>query len=59
MVIVLLATIFLATIFIYNPLVGGVVAWIWLGISLICYGVYRIALACSLLTINKRSNGLL
>ena len=59
MVLVLLIVIFLSIIFLTNPILGGVIAWVWLGISLICYGIYRIGLAFSLRNLNKRSDGLL
>ena len=53
MVILLLATIFLATIFITNPILGEITAWLWLSISLMIYGIYRIGLAFSLRSLNR------
>lgn len=58
MVLLLIATIALACIFLFNPIMGGVAVWLYLGISLITFGVYRICLAFSLKSINSglRSN---
>lgn len=45
MILLLVATIFLAIIFLTNPVEGGILVWMWIGISLICYGTYRVSLA--------------
>lgn len=43
--ILLFCTIGFAIIFISNPLLSGIMEWIWLGISLITFGIYRISFA--------------
>ncbi|MDE6577239.1 MAG: DUF308 domain-containing protein [Muribaculaceae bacterium] len=45
MIILLVATMACAVIFLCNPIVSGVTAWLWLGLSLITFGVYRLILA--------------
>lgn len=45
MIIVLIATLAFAVIFLFNPIAGGVAVWLWLGLSLVTYGIYRIILA--------------
>lgn len=57
-IIMLLATIFCAVIFLTNPIAGGVIVWLWLGISLICFGISRISLAFMLKSINKATYGM-
>lgn len=54
MVILLVATIIFGFYFIVNPLFGGVAGWLWIGISLIFFGVWRIALAFKIRSLNKR-----
>lgn len=44
MIILLIATIAFAVIFLANPILSGVTAWLWLGLSLITFGVYRLFL---------------
>ncbi|MDE5663361.1 MAG: DUF308 domain-containing protein [Muribaculaceae bacterium] len=41
-VLLLLATIVLAFMFITNPITGGVAVWLWIGLSLIFFGAYRL-----------------
>lgn len=38
----------LAIIFLTNPVAGGIVVWIWLGLALIGYGIYRCIIAITL-----------
>lgn len=45
MVLLLLATIVFAIYFLLNPIFGGLVGWMWIGFSLIFFGIWRIALA--------------
>lgn len=45
MILILAATVLLVFYFLVNPLFGGVVGWMWIGISLLLFGVWRIALA--------------
>lgn len=44
-IVLLIATIFFAIVFLSNPIAGGVAVWIWLGISLITFGAYRLSFA--------------
>ncbi len=41
-VLLLLATIVLAFMFITNPITGGIAVWLWIGLSLIFFGCYRL-----------------
>lgn len=52
--ILLVATVFCACYFIFNPLLGGVMGWFWIGFSLIFFGVWRISLAFKLRSFNRR-----
>ena len=45
MVLLLLATIFFAILFLTNPVFGGVAVWLFLGISILAFGLYRIIIA--------------
>lgn len=49
----LLATIVCSFIFLAGPIAGGIAVWLYIGISFICYGVYRIFLSAKLRKINK------
>lgn len=53
-VLLLLATLFFAFIFLMAPVAGGVAVWLYIGISFITFGCYRIALAVKINRINKR-----
>ena len=53
-VLLLLATLFFSFWLIINPVGLGIVAWMWVGIALSCYGVYRIALAFKVKSLHKR-----
>ncbi|MBD5370734.1 MAG: hypothetical protein HDR80_06255 [Bacteroides sp.] len=44
-ILLLAATIFLSFWLLANPVQLGVLAWMWLGIALVCYGVFRVTLA--------------
>lgn len=44
-VLLLLATIFFAMIFLFNPIAGGIAVWMWIGIALITYGCFRMTIA--------------
>lgn len=48
MILMLFAVIVLVSIFLFNPIAGFETVWLWLGISLIMYGVYRISIAARL-----------
>lgn len=49
----LLVTIVCSVIFLAGPIAGGVAVWLYIGISFITYGVYRIILSCGLKKFNK------
>lgn len=49
----LAATIAFALIFILAPVTPGVIGWLWIGVSFICFGVYRILLACRVHELKK------
>lgn len=48
MILMLIATVAFAVIFLSDPIAGGVAVWLWVGLSLICFGVYRLFLAAAL-----------
>lgn len=54
MIILLVATVIFGFYFIVNPLFGGVAGWLWIGMSLIFFGVWRISLAFKIRSLNKR-----
>lgn len=58
MMLMLCATIILAVMFLSNPVVGGVAVWLWLGISLITYGVYRLILARQVRSVTREFGGM-
>lgn len=58
MIVLLIVTLIFAVIFLSNPIVGGVAAWLWLGLSLTLFGVYRIILSFKIKAINKVTGGL-
>lgn len=58
-VLFLILTIVFTVMFLSNPIAGGVVVWLWLGLSLICYGAFRMVLAFKLKTLGKVTDGML
>lgn len=48
MILLLLGTFFFAVLFLSNPVTGGIAVWLWLALSLVTFGAYRIALAFKL-----------
>lgn len=52
-VLLLLATIVFAIIFMTNPLTGGIAVWLYIGLSLIFFGCYRLIFACTVRRISK------
>lgn len=54
LLVVLLAALAFAFIFILSPIGPAVVGWIWLGISFLCYGAYKIGLAFRIRQLNKK-----
>ena len=59
MILMLIAAVVFAVIFLTNPIAGGVAVWLWLGISLCAFGVYRIILAIALRRVNRFTRGML
>lgn len=49
----LLCTLVFAMIFLAGPVVGGIAVWLYIGISLITFGVYRIILAAKIRKLNR------
>lgn len=49
----LLCTLVFAIVFMAGPVAGGVAVWLYIGISFISYGIFRIILACKLRSINN------
>lgn len=58
-VLLLLATVAFAMIFLSNPILSGITEWIYLGIALITYGAFRMSFAFRLKSLGNRTNGLL
>lgn len=58
-VILLVLAIIFTIIFLSNPIVGGVAVWLWLGLSLICYGIFKIVLAGKLKSLGRATDGIL
>lgn len=54
MVILLVATVLFVIYFLFNPIFGMAVGWMWIGFSLILFGIWRIALAFKIRSINRR-----
>lgn len=51
---VLLITLLFAIIFMAGPIVGGVAVWIYIGISFITFGIYRLILSAKIRKINTK-----
>ena len=49
----LLATLVFAVIFLAGPIAGGIAVWLYIGISFICYGIYRIIFAFKIKKLNR------
>lgn len=54
MTIVLVITIGFTVYFLFNPIFGMTIGWVWIGISLLFFGIWRIALAFKVRSFNKR-----
>lgn len=52
----LLITLVFALVFLAGPVAGGIAVWLYIGISFITFGIYRLILAAKLRKINKRIN---
>ena len=59
MVLILIATLAFSVIFLSSPVAGGVAVWLWLGLSFITFGIYRIVLSIKIKSINRDTRGLL
>ena len=57
-ILLLIATVVLACIFLSNPISGGIAVWLWIGLSLIFFGVYRLIFAGNLRSINRLIDGI-
>ena len=53
MILLLIATILFGIYFLTDPLFGGIAGWMWIGISLLCFGIWRIALSLKIRGINR------
>ena len=53
LVAILLISLIFTLVFITGPIVNGVVVWLWIGISFIFFGIYRICIAFGIRKINK------
>lgn len=51
---VLLLVILFSVIFLAGPVGGGIAVWLWIGISFILFGCYRISLSAVIRKINKQ-----
>lgn len=49
----LLITLVLAVVFLAGPIAGGVAVWLYIGISFICFGIYRLMLSSKIRKINR------
>ncbi len=58
-VLMLICTIIFAILFLSSPIGGGIAVWLWLGISLIAFGVYRISLAFMIKSLSRDTGGIL
>lgn len=59
LVTILLATLILSLIFLSGPVTNGIAVWLWLGLSLITFGIYRIILGVKVKKINRATDGLI
>lgn len=53
MIAILLITLLFAVIFLAGPIAGGVAVWIYIGISFITFGLYRLILAAKIRKLNR------
>lgn len=53
MILMLCATLVFAFIFLSGPVAGGIAVWLWIGISLITFGAYRVSLAMVIRRANR------
>lgn len=58
-VIMLVATIYFAIMFISSPVSMAIAGWLYLGVSLITFGVFRISISYRIKQLNKATDGLI
>lgn len=58
-VIMLVLSIYFAIVVISSPVTMAVAGWLYLGISLITYGIFRVSMYSRLKTLNKMTDGML
>ena len=49
----LLITLVFAILFLAGPIAGGIAVWLYIGISFVCYGIYRIIYGATIRRINR------
>lgn len=59
MILLLIATIICVFIVLSNPFTATFTIWLCIGISLITFGAYRVAIGCSLKTLGNRTDGMI
>ncbi len=59
MILLLFCTIGFSIIWLTNPIQSLYVEWLWLGISLIAYGLYRVSFSISMKRLGRYTDGLL
>ena len=52
----LIATLIFAVIFLAGPIVGGIAVWLYIGLSFVFYGIYRIILSTKIYRLNRKYN---
>lgn len=57
MILLLIATLVFAFYFLSDPLLGMEAGWLWIGISFITFGIYRLCLSYKLGAINRKIKG--
>lgn len=58
LMLLLFASIIFSCIFLAGPIVGGIAVWLWIGISFICYGTFRVLFSLKIKRINNNFNNL-
>ncbi len=53
---ILLITLLFAVLFLTGPVAGGIAVWLYIGISFILFGIYRLILSAKIKRINNRFN---
>ncbi len=59
MIVMLFCTIGFSMIFLVNPVESLYIEWVWLGISLLTYGIYRICFSFAMKRLGKFTGGIL